>query len=33
MLAFLLGAVVGLLIGWYFPAPAFVADLLAKFKK
>jgi len=33
MLAFLLGAVVGLLVGWYFPAPAFVADLLSKFKK
>lgn len=33
MLAFLLGALVGLVAGWYFPAPAFVADLLAKFKK
>lgn len=33
MLAFLLGALVGLLVGWYFPAPAVVADLLAKLKK
>lgn len=33
MLAFLLGALAGLLAGWYFPAPAVVADLLAKFKK
>lgn len=33
MLAFLLGAAVGLLLGWYFPAPSFVESLLAKFKK